>query len=129
MQPPVNNGVGHYPLCPKKKPQRKKTKGDDHVKNHSNKTPSPIMLMPLVAIIIINSINLYSNSMISHNALPFLTLWQYPWIVHFYGSLHLDWRPVFLSTILLKGLKSSHNHHSETQIQTIIMTIDEMKTA
>ncbi|HYO05499.1 MAG TPA: hypothetical protein VER14_00765, partial [Phototrophicaceae bacterium] len=62
--------ITHYAL--KKRATKKKTKGDDQVKNHSSQTTSPIILILLVVIIIVSSINLYSNSMISHsNALPF----------------------------------------------------------
>lgn len=109
----IGLAITHYAL--KKRATKKKTKGDDHVKNHSSKTPSPIILMPLVAIIIISSINLYSNSMISHsNALPFFNSLaiSMDWI-HFMAVSIWIGGLFFLSTILLKGLKSSlYNHHS-----------------
>lgn len=105
--------ITHYAL--KKRATKKKTKGYNHVKNHSVKSPSPIILIPLVVIVVLISINLYSNSMISHsNALPFFN----------YLAISMDWIHFmavsiwigglfFLSTILLKGLKSSlYNHRS-----------------
>ncbi|HYP43450.1 MAG TPA: CopD family protein, partial [Candidatus Nitrosocosmicus sp.] len=103
----------HYTL--KKRATKKKTKGDDQVKNHSSKTTSPIILIPLVVIIIVSSVNLYSNSMISHsNALPFFNSLaiSMDWI-HFMAVSIWIGGLFYLSTILLKGLKSSlYNHHS-----------------
>ncbi len=103
--------IAHYAL---KKRATKKNKGDNHVKNHSSKTPSPIILIPLVVIIIVSSISLYSNSMISHsNALPFFNSLaiSMDWI-HFMAVSIWIGGLFFLSTILLKGLKSSlYNHH------------------
>ena len=105
--------ITHYAL--KKRDTKRKTIGDDHVKNHSSKTTSPIILIPLVVIIIVSSINLYSNSMISHsNALPFFNSLaiSMDWI-HFMAVSIWIGGLFYLSTILLKGLKSSlYNHHS-----------------
>jgi putative copper export protein len=104
--------ITHYAL--KKRATKKKTKGDDQVKNHSSQTTSPIILILLVVIIIVSSINLYSNSMISHsNALPFFNSLaiSMDWI-HFMAVSIWIGGLFYLSTILLKGLKSSlYNHH------------------
>lgn len=120
--------ITHYAL--KKRATKKKTKGDDHVKNHSSKTPSPLILIPLVVIIIISSINLYSNSMISHsNALPFFNSLaiSMDWI-HFMAVSIWIGGLFFLSTILLKGLKSSlYNHRSGIANTNNSYNKDEMK--
>ncbi len=110
--------ITHYAL--KKRATKKKINGDNHVKNHSSKTPSPIILIPLIVIIIISSINLYSNSMISHsNALPFLSSLaiSMDWI-HFMAVSIWIGGLFFLSTILLKGLKSSLYNHRSGNVNT-----------
>jgi copper transport protein len=87
-------------------------------------------LIPLVVIIIISSINLYSNSMISHsNALPFFNSLaiSMDW-VHFMAVSIWIGGLFFLSTILLKGLKSSlYNHHSGNANTNNNYNKDEMK--
>jgi putative copper export protein len=122
--------ITHYAL--KKRATKKKIKGDNHVKNHSSKTPSPIILIPLVVIIIISSINLYSNIMISHsNALPFFSSLaiSMDWI-HFMAVSIWIGGLFFLSTILLKGLKSSlYNHRSGNANTNNNYNKDEMKNS
>ncbi len=122
--------ITHYAL--KKRATKKKIKGDNHVKNHSSKTTSLIILIPLVVIIIISSINLYSNSMISHsNALPFFSSFaiSMDWI-HFMAVSIWIGGLFFLSTILLKGLKSSlYNHRSGNANTNNNDNKDEMKNS
>ncbi len=105
--------ITHYAL--KKRATKKKTKGYNHAKNHSSKNSSPTILILLVVIIIISSVNLYSNSMISHsNALPFFSSLavSVDWI-HFMAVSIWIGGLFYLSTILLKGLRSSlYNHRS-----------------
>ena len=103
--------ITHYAL--KKRIAKKKSKRDDHVKNRSGKISIPNILIPLIAIIVISSINLYSNSMISHsNALPFFNSLaiSMDWI-HFMAVSIWIGGLFYLSTILLKGLRFSLYNH------------------
>ncbi len=85
--------IAHYIL--KKRAAKKKTKGDAHIENSSRKTPNSIVWIPLMVVVVVISINLFSNSMISHsNALPF-----FPSL-----AISLDWIHFISVSIWIGGL-------------------------
>lgn len=123
--------VAHYIL--KKRAAEKKTKGDTHIENLSRKTSNSVIWIPLIVIIIVISVNLFSNSMISHsNALPFFPSLaiSLDW-VHFMAVSVWIGGLFYLSTILLRGLKFSlQNHNPEkTNTNNNNGVIDEMRNS
>lgn len=99
--------IVHYML--KKQAAKKKTKGAVNVKKHLRKISDSAAWIPLMVIVIVSSINLFSNSMISHsNALPFFSTFaiSVDWI-HFMAVSIWIGGVFYLSTILVKGLKFS----------------------
>jgi copper transport protein len=103
----------HYIL---KNPTRKKKIGGDNLfKNNTSNISNSIISISLIVIIILSSINLFSNSMISHsNALSsFSSLaLSIDWI-HFMAVSIWIGGLFYLSTILLKGVKLSLYNKSE----------------
>jgi len=110
--------VAQYIL--KKRAAKKKTKGDTHMENHSRKTSDSTVLIPLMVVVVVLSINLFSNSMISHsNALPFFPSLavSLDWI-HFMAVSIWIGGLFYLTTILLKGLKLSPQNHNYEKTDT-----------
>ncbi len=99
--------IVHYML--KKQAAKKKTKGAINAKRHSRKISDSAAWIPLMVIVIVSSINLFSNSMIGHsNALPFFPTLaiSIDWI-HFMAVSIWIGGVFYLSTILVKGLTFS----------------------